>query len=170
MAGLDFHGLRLGGGLLLFFAYTLIGKTASPSIRNLSMCFSIFFLLSLIISAFFLSQSETPPNSSTSVFNCFQFNYFDGYSYKVDNGEITIVKYSLFKNDLEKDIVIPSVIEGKPVTQIAAFGFNEHTGLTSVTIPESVRSIGNNAFASCRFLESVTISEGVKSIDVGAFA
>ena len=155
--------------LLLFFAYTLIGKTASPSFRNLSMCFSIFFLLSLIISAFFLSQSETPPNSSTSVFNCFQFNYFDGYSYKVDNGEITIVKYSLFKNDLEKDIVIPSVIEGKPVTQIDAFAFHENSQLTSVTIPGSVRSIGDGAFSESWSLQTVTISEGVTSIGSGVF-
>ena len=155
--------------LLLFFAFKLIGKTASPSIRNLSMCFSIFFLLCLIISTFFLSLSEMPPNSSTSVFNCFQYNYFDGYTYKVDNGEITIVKYSPFKNDFEKDIVIPSVIEGKPVTQIDAFAFHENSQLTSVTIPGSVRSIGDGAFSESWSLQTVTISEGVTSLGSGVF-
>ena len=155
--------------LLLFFSFTLIGKTASPSFRNKSERFSIFFLLNLIIITFFFSLSEIPPNSSSSVFNCFQYNYFDGYTYKVDNGEITIVKYSPFKNDFEKDIVIPSVIEGKPVTQIDAFAFHENSQLTSVTIPGSVRSIGDGAFSESWSLQTVAISEGVTSLGSGVF-
>ncbi len=149
--------------LLLFFAYTFIGKTASPSFRNHSERFSVFFLLNLILFAFWVGP--TLAFKGLSEVYLFQYNYFNGYTYEVDTDEITIVKYS---GD-EKDIVIPSVIEGKPVTQIAAFGFYEDMGLTSVTIPESVKSIGNNAFAYCYYLENVTILEGVKSIDVGSF-
>ena len=39
----------------------------------------------------------------------------------------------------------------------------------SYTIPTGVTSIGDNAFAACRYLTSVTIPTGVTSIGDGAF-
>lgn len=46
----------------------------------------------------------------------------------------------------DTDIVIPSKYEDKPVTVIWANAFNGYTSLTSITIPESVTSIGEDAF------------------------
>ena len=43
-------------------------------------------------------------------------------------------------------------------------------GLTSMTIPDSVTSIGNNAFEGCSRLTSVTIPDSVTSIGNNAFA
>lgn len=43
-------------------------------------------------------------------------------------------------------------------------------GLTSVSLPESLTAIGNNAFYNCDGLESVTIPEGVTVIGSRAFA
>ena len=42
-------------------------------------------------------------------------------------------------------------------------------GLTSVTIPNSVTSIGSSAFGNCSGLTSVTIPNSVTSIEYGAF-
>ena len=42
--------------------------------------------------------------------------------------------------------------------------------MSSVTIPNSVTSIGSRAFAGCDDLTSVTIGNGVESIGVLAFA
>ena len=59
-------------------------------------------------------------------------------------------------------LAIPSTIGGKPVTSISgAFGCS---GLTSVTIPDGVTSIGSDAFSGCSGLMSVTIPNSVRSI------
>jgi hypothetical protein len=66
-------------------------------------------------------------------------------------------------------IVIPSTLGGYPVTGIAPFAFRECSGLTNVTIPSRVRSIGEQAFHGCSGLTSVTIPDSVRSIGERAF-
>jgi len=70
----------------------------------------------------------------------------------------------------DKDIIIPAIYEGKPVTAIANDAFKDNTALTSVTIPDSVTSIGDWAFAYCENLTSVENGSGVTSIGVASFA
>src|SRR6266567_4438621 len=65
-------------------------------------------------------------------------------------------------------IVIASTYNGYPVTSIGHDAFNG-TGLTSVTIPNSVISIGSFTFNQCRSLTSVTIPDSVTSIGASAF-
>ena len=57
----------------------------------------------------------------------------------------------------DKEIIIPSEYDAKPVTSISSYAFNNCAGLTSVTIPNSVTSIGSYAFSGCSSLESITI-------------
>ena len=58
---------------------------------------------------------------------------------------------------------------GDSVELIPAGLFSGCTGLTSVTIPDSVTSIGDYAFSGCTGLKSVTIPNNVTSIGKGAF-
>ena len=58
---------------------------------------------------------------------------------------------------------------GNSVTSIGNSAFYNCTGLTSVTIGNSVTSIGKGTFYGCSGLTSVTIGNGVKSIDKNAF-
>ena len=55
------------------------------------------------------------------------------------------------------------------VTYIERMAFQSCSGLTSVTIPNSVTSIRNNAFYKCSGLTSVTIPNSVTSIGTYAF-
>ena len=64
-------------------------------------------------------------------------------------------------------IIIPSEINGIPVTAIATDAF-KNKGLTSVEIPNSVTSIGPSAFLSNK-LTSVEIPNSVTSIGNSAF-
>ena len=67
----------------------------------------------------------------------------------------------------QTDIVIPSVINGTPVTGI---GYNtfQHKNLTSVVIPNSVVDIMFGAFAHNQ-LTSITIPSSITSMGAGAF-
>jgi hypothetical protein len=87
--------------------------------------------------------------------------------------------YSLLNNGAEVEItgyhgaggavVIPSTINGKPVTSVGDYSFESCTTLTSITIPNSVTSIGDDAF-SCSNLASIAIGSGVITIGDGAFS
>ncbi len=68
------------------------------------------------------------------------------------------------------EVKIPAQIDGVPVIGIDSEAFKLCTELTSVTIPDSVTSIGKGAFSCCIALTSVTIPDSVTSIGKGAFS
>lgn len=71
-------------------------------------------------------------------------------------------------NNSVSDVVIPSEIEGLPVTAISVGAFYLST-ITSIEIPNTVTSIGEMAFLGCTSLKSVKLSTGVAKIDKNAF-
>ena len=75
------------------------------------------------------------------------------------------ILYGAFRNCS----MLTSVTIGNSVESIGRYAFYYCTGLTSVTIGSSVTSIGSSAFAGCTGLTSVTIPDSVKSIGSSAF-
>ena len=66
-------------------------------------------------------------------------------------------------------ISLQSVTIPNSVKSIGNGAFSECNSLQSITIPNSVRNIGNHAFSSCYPLQNITIPNSVTSIGNGAF-
>ena len=90
-------------------------------------------------------------------------------TYESENVRNGMVAYS----NLPSSVIIPkSVIYNENsynVTSIGGGAFYGCTGLTSVTIPNSVTSIRDLAFYCCTGLTSITIGNSVTYIEYGAF-
>ena len=93
------------------------------------------------------------------------YDLVDGHAVVTNNGQT---------NSYNGDVVIPETVTsegaGYPVTAIAMNAFNGSIGLTHVTIPNTIKSIGYCAFWDCMGLTTVTIPESVTSIGDYAFA
>lgn len=89
------------------------------------------------------------------------------FKFTPDNTAVIVTNYKC--KGTAADVTIPSRYKGKPVTAIghAAF-FN--SAVTSVTIPDSVTSIDDNAFGFCSQLTNISIPNSVTYIGFSAFA
>lgn len=67
------------------------------------------------------------------------------------------------------DVTIPSRYKGKPVTAINNAAF-PNSAVTSVTIPDSITSIPDAAFANCSQLTNISIPNSVTYIGYSAFS
>ena len=78
-----------------------------------------------------------------------------------------------YSNEYSGNVVIPESVEYNgytyPITSIGMYAFYFCSGLTSITIPNSVTSIDNWAFHYCSGLTAVTIGNSVTSIGYCAF-
>ena len=118
----------------------------------------------------------TIPNSVTSIGEtafafCTSLTSIDVAS---NNTNYSSIGGVLFNKDQTSLIRYPGGKQGaytipNSVTSIGEAAFAFCTSLTSVTIPNSVTSIGTEAFRSCTSLTSVTIGNNVTSIGVWAF-
>ena len=105
------------------------------------------------------------------------------YEYTVNDGNATITKFLGpvgSANPNFYDIKIPSELGGHPVTGLGEYSFaanpyDGHQGnplcskIHSVTIPQSVTSIGDRAFDGCSALTTLSLGEKIKTIGNCAF-
>ncbi len=73
-----------------------------------------------------------------------------------------------------EEIIIPAMYKGLPVTSIGEWAFDAEenaacNSITSITIPDSIKSIGKGAFYQCTAITNIDIPDSVTTIDVGAF-
>lgn len=97
-------------------------------------------------------------------------SYTDKYgtwTYQVEaDGSITI----LGCQNTKKNIVIPSVLDGKPVRRLGDGLFRNNDTITAVIIPHGVTQIGANVFSGCAKLEQIDLPSSLVSIGDEAFS
>ena len=94
-------------------------------------------------------------------------NYTQGLEYVLLDNGYTVIGIG---TATDTDLVIPSLYNGKPVVAIASNAFYScPVKLKSVSVPGSVKTIGEWAFYSNYWLETATVGEGVEVIEDAAF-
>ena len=88
----------------------------------------------------------------------------DNIRYYIDNGEATI---AMQDEALSGDIAIPESItnKGRSYTVVRATnGAFQNSDITSITLPNSITSLGNNCFSLCNNLISVKLPDNITSL------
>ncbi|MDD4154075.1 MAG: leucine-rich repeat protein, partial [Bacilli bacterium] len=138
--------------------------------------------------------SITIPNSVTFISdyafaNCFslQFNEYDNAYYLGNDTNPYLVLVKAKNTDISHCVInsstkiikdhafyscssLTSITIPNSVTSIGNVTFARCSRLTSITIPDSVTSIGSSSFSGCSGLTSFTIPNSVTSIGDGAFS
>ena len=155
---------------VLFFCY---GYLAVPDETERQQSSSVLIYLSTFMNHFFLK---------TLVFfllacygseaNAYVTYNIDGINYIINRSDTTAtVTYG--SQDYKGAIVIPSSISWNgiiyKVTAIGDLAFAYDINLTSVYIPNSVKTIENSSFSSCTGLKTMSIPNSVVSIGESAF-
>lgn len=81
------------------------------------------------------------------------------YEYDVHKKYIVLVEYL----GSEPDVVVPTEIDGKPVTVIGSSCFYRNTALQTVIVPEGIQKIENAAFYCCSSLRRAKLPESCTS-------
>jgi uncharacterized repeat protein (TIGR02543 family) len=97
--------------------------------------------------------------------NVVSADQFGDFTYADDGASIAITG---FPTNNTGNVVIPSSVNGKPVTSIGSNAF-AGCSMGSVTIPNSVTYIGFAAFSNCNLLADVRLGSGVTTIGKSAF-
>lgn len=158
--------------------------------RLISLLVAVCMMITMLpLSAVTAFAADTAAPTGTAIVNGCE------YDYKINtaDGTATITKFRAPDDHGSYDITIPTAFGRFPVTDIGDYAFSGCHSLTtlslgeniktigsyafydctqitgSVTIPQSVTSIGNDAFGQCHDLQSLTIKDAATSIGHRAF-
>ena len=101
------------------------------------------------------------------------FEVIDGFKYLLDSDTKTATLMPNTEPYAGDEIVIPESVKAKDGNDYKVTAFGDYcfscSGLTSITIPSSVTSLGVGCFAQCTGLTSITIPSSVTSLGDGCF-
>ena len=103
--------------------------------------------------------------------NSIPFKYFDSaagdFTYSVNDDETVAITGYTGNGSV---VVIPATLDGMAVTAIGDNAFNGNSIITSIIIPEGVKTIGAGAFANCANQLLLSFPVSVISMDESAIA
>lgn len=125
-------------------------------ISLISVLLIIVTILTMTPLSAFADSIQIDPASQEN----FKYDYFE-CARVTEKGSGDIVLIGRYYGNAT-DVEIPSTINGLPVREILAYGFQRKRHIKSVSIPETVKYIENGAFNDCPALESITVSKDNK--------
>lgn len=127
--------------------------------KALSIVLTVSVLLTLILTI------QLPAAAS---YEFHDFSYGNYSCFVLEDDTVSIVEY----NGTASNLIIPSKIKGYTVKEIGDGAFDDpqrKSTLKSVTIPNTVETIGEQAFGFCTNLKKITIPDSVQRIGKYAF-
>ena len=125
--------------------------------------FRIISLLIIVSSLFIISSMKIFADGSNIIKD-------DNFEYTVLDENSVALTSALDEDSLvNKDIIIPSEVQGKKVVQIGQSAFYA-CDLKSVTIPDTVTEIKDKAFSRCTFLQYIKLPNSIKTLGKSTFS
>jgi len=121
---------------------------------NRNRLLTCLLAISLLLTSFSTGFVSACPEINILTYNGFEYevetDYDDDYNvYQY----ICIINYT--GND--KNVEIPSEIDGLPVKAVGSMAFIDNQNITSVTVPASVATVDSNAFEGCTNLSEINL-------------
>jgi len=132
---------------------------------------ALLSLLVLIIACSTILLQADESDSADSI------GYGNNLRYTISGGELKItgsgdmvsplIYYSTNMGNppwWDKRNSITSIVIGEGVTSVAEYVFSDHSNVINVTLPSTLKSIGDNAFLRCNSIQKINIPASVQSI------
>ena len=128
------------------------------------IAFSAFSAVSVSASTAVINKNKTVTNGMIKIWNG---DYECGdYGYRLLNDDTAEIMCYLGK---DKELYIPSEVDGHKVTSIGNEAFYSNTRIENVIIPDTVINLEKYAFSDCWNLKNISIPDSVISIGGWAF-
>ncbi len=99
-----------------------------------------------------------------------QVGIIDGIRYHLDNGKAIVMRQS---NGIANDIVIPEIVSYNntdyKVVRIDRKAFYSRVRVLTITLPNSITSLGEYCFYNCDSIESITLPNNIESLEQACF-
>ncbi len=145
----------------------IIWSSSNPSIATISSNGKITAISQGIVTITAKDQSSGK-KSSCKLYVRPKATKASFFSYRISNQKAIITEYH--PDSPIKQVVIPSQLDGYPVTQIDDYSFHSQTDVNTIDFPASITHIGKYSFYKCSSLLKVTLPKKLKILEEGAFA
>lgn len=92
-----------------------------------------------------------------------------GLAYELNAAQDGYVCVGIGTATMEKELRIPEVYNGLPVTEIGEYAFENNRRIVSLSLPQSIKTVGRSAFSGCSALSSIDLPDTLEYMGSYAF-